>query len=495
MKKNRLVYLITVLVFSFLSGPGFCQELAFVPVSEVYDLNLRDISDLALQNNLDIQMVKLDLYIQRNNLDITLSLFDTFFSIYANYLDDEKEVPNVFSGTKTKIRTSGIDITKRFPTGTDISLGLSGVRNYSNSSFFTENPFHEMTAKASLRQSLGKNFFGLRDRADIKITKLDIENFEFTTLDEIEQELSRVQIAYWRLSLAYDELGIRKNILDEAKKLRDTYKKNFEIGLIERPDLLASEANVKLRENEVAIADLELVKAQNDLLLLLSEENLDIAIKPADNLDTAASYENIYDALSQAVENRRDYKQAKNLLDISETEIVVKKNALWPQIDLEASYKRNGIDRYYRTAWDDISSQNQDEIYIGVTISSSFEQKKEKAELAQKKLEKQKSLLLLKQIEQAVFRQINSRVTEVNTLANEVTTNKEIVSLQEQKLGAESARLRYGRSSADIIIRYQEDVLNSRLNLARSLFNYRLSLIDLELAKNSLLDTYWQGEL
>ena len=495
MKKNKFICLITILVFLLLFRVSFAQEGEFVPVKEVYELNLRDISDLALNNSLDIQMVKLDLYIQRNNLDIALSLFDTFFSIYANYLDDEKAVPNVFSGTRTETRAYGADITKKFPTGTEVGLDLSQVRNDSNSLFFTENPFHEMTAKASLKQSLGKNFFGLKDRADIKITKLDIKNSEFATLDEIEEELANVQSAYWRLILADKELQIRHDMLEEAKKLHEIYKRNFEVGLIEKPDLLATEANVKVRENEVSIAELELVKAQNDLLLLLSEENLDIRINPQDDLDTTSRYEDIYDALSAAVKNRRDYKQAKNLLEKSEIEVVVKNNALWPQIDLEASYSRNGIDRHYKTAWEDVRRENQDELYVGITITSSFEQRKEKAELDQKKLEKQKSLLLLKQIEQTVFRQINNKVTEVNTLANEVRTNKEIATLQEQKLKAESARLRYGRSSADIIIRYQEDVLNARLSLARSLLGYRLSLIDLELAKNSLLDAYWQGQL
>ena len=495
MKKRIFIYLAVTLVFLLFCQKSFSQEPEFIPESRVYELSLRDISDLALTNNLDIQIVKLDLYIKRNDLDIALSLFDTFFSLYANYSDDEKEVPNVFSGTRARVRNSGIDIIKRFPTGTEASFGLSNMRNDSNSLFFTQNPFHEMTASVSLKQSLGRNFFGLKDRSDIKITKLDIENSEFTTLDEIELELSGVQKAYWRLVLANEELGICQDILDEAERLYEIYKRNFEIGLIEEPDLFATQANVKVRESEVAIAQLEVVKAQNDLLLLLSEENFEITIKPEDSLDTTSSYQDIYEALTAAVSNRRDYKQAKNALKISEIEVVAKKNSLWPQIDLEASYRRNGIDSYYKTAWQDIRKENQDEIYVGVTITNSFERKKEKAELAQKKLEEQKALLFLKQIEQTVFRQINSQVTEANTFSNEVIISKEIVTLQEQKLKAESKRLRYGRSSADIIIRYQEDVLNSRLSLARSLFNYHTSLIDLELTKNSLLDAYWQGQL
>jgi outer membrane protein TolC len=101
----------------------------------------------------------------------------------------------------------------------------------------------------------------------------------------------------------------------------------------------------------------------------------------------------------------------------------------------------------------------------------------------------------LKRIERIIFRDINNNVTQVNTLANQVETNKKIVRLQERKLKAEEVKLQYGRSSSDIIIRFQEDLLNARLNLARALFSYRIALINLERNKNTLLSKYWKGKL
>jgi len=55
--------------------------------------------------------------------------------------------------------------------------------------------------------------------------------------------------------------------------------------------------------------------------------------------------------------------------------------------------------------------------------------------------------------------------------------------------------LEYGRSSSDIIIRFQEDLLGARLRLEEALFSYRKAIINLERNKNTLLSKYWQGKI
>jgi outer membrane protein TolC len=490
---RKVTFIFTIFLFFTLFAFGQGDEDA--SAQRVKELSIDQISEMALTNSLDIQMIKFDVYIKRHDLDIATSLFDTFFSIYGNYTKDTMDVPSTFLGTRNITQTYGANITKKLPFGTELGLDVFQQRNNTNSAFSTLNPHHEANAKVSLKQPIGKNFFGLKDRADIKITKIDIESFEFTSLDDIENHLASIQKAYWRLVIAQYVFDIRKDMLDQAKRLNAVYERNFEIGLVEEPDLLATQANVQTRESELLINELNLIKAQNDLLLLLGEEDFDISIVPKDKIETSLVWRNLNEALSDAVDKRRDYKRAKKLIDKNRIEIVVKKNALWPQIDLEASFTRNGIQTGYNDAWREVYDDNQHEFYAGITITTSLERGAEKAELAQKKLEKQKYLLLLKKVEQTIFRQVNTRVTEVNMLANEVNTAKKVVLLQEQKLLAEEKRFKYGRSSTDLIIRYQEDLLDARLKLARSLFDYRTSLIDLDLAKNALLDRYWEGEL
>jgi outer membrane protein TolC len=124
-----------------------------------------------------------------------------------------------------------------------------------------------------------------------------------------------------------------------------------------------------------------------------------------------------------------------------------------------------------------------------------LENRQAKGEFESAKLEKAKYILLLKKAERQILTQINNRVMQVNTAIERAATNKEVVKLQGKKLKAEERSFQFGRSSSDLLIRYQEDLLEARLALAASLYEYKLALIDLKLTQNALLDEHWKEDL
>jgi outer membrane protein TolC len=492
MKKNNIaIFIICVCIYFIWDASCFSKGNS----KDVFYLSLADITKLALKNNLDIQIAKFDAYIKRNDLLEANSIFDTFFNANINYTKNKKDIANTILGTKSLTNEYSVGISKKIPSGTTIELEAYDKRIWDNSPFSSVNPNTEANLKFSITQPLAKNFFGLIDRGNIKITKLDIENSDITSLDTIENSLALVQQAYWELVLRYQELKIKEDMLKEAEKLYNIYKRKIRIGLVEEPDLLAADANVSLRENSVLEARMLLNEAKNNLLYLLNLTDLKKQIIPIDKLNTQVETLDLYKELKQATQNRRDYKIVKKQIKSEDINLSLKKNALWPEIDLEASFTKNGIDPNYKNAWEEITSQDHNEIYVGLKVSMPLERREEKAQYNKSKLNKAKYLLLLKRIERIIFRDINNNVTQVNTLANQVETNKKIVRLQERKLKAEEVKLQYGRSSSDIIIRFQEDLLNARLNLARALFSYRIALINLERNKNTLLSKYWKGKL
>ncbi len=91
--------------------------------------------------------------------------------------------------------------------------------------------------------------------------------------------------------------------------------------------------------------------------------------------------------------------------------------------------------------------------------------------------------------------QINDLTTKIKLFMGSVIVNKRVAQLQQKKLDAEIQRFKYGRSNSDYLIRYQEDLLDARLNLARALYLYQATLIDLKVAQQILLDEYWRGAL
>jgi len=461
----------------------------------IIELSLEDVSRLALENSLDIQIAQYDAYISRTSLDDAQSIFDTIFSAGAAYSRDKKAQASTVAGSQTKKHSFSLGLEKKLSTGTTLSLDATAAKTRSDSTFSSLNPYNEALVELTVKQELGKNFFGLADRADIKLTKLDIENSEFTALDDIEEILYQAQKAYWNLVLKNEELAIREDIFNSAKHLYEIYQSKHSIGLVEESELLAIEALVYTRESDLAVAGLEFETAKNNLLFLLNQGDFKDKIKPKDKLSADSDKVNLYQMLEESIGSRRDYKRIKNELKKSKIDLVVKKNALWPQIDIEATFARNNINSQRSSAWEGISGNSNDEISLGLTIEVPLENREAKAELEKIRLEDCQLLLRLKRVERLILQEINDKVNQVNTSDNQVKLYRSIIKLHQKKLDNQIKRIGYGRSNADTLIQYEDDLLKTRLALATSLYTYRVSLIGLDLTKNVLLDKYWQKPL
>jgi len=459
------------------------------------EISLDEASRLALENSLDIQIAKFDAYRARTSLENAKSIFDTFLSAETSYQNNSKRASTTIQDAQTVTNIYSIGFEKTFPEGSTLEVDLKDSRVSSNLSTTALKPYHEAAVEVSLTQSLGKNFFGLADRAEIKTTKIDIINSEYTSLTAIENILRNVQTTYWNLTFKNEELKIKSEMLEEAKKLLNIYKKEYERGLVESVDLLAAQANVGARENDVLLSQLEKEIAKNNLLFLLNESDTSIEIEPGDSLTITPHDVDMYKELKEALLYRRDYKIIANQLKSLDIDIAVKKNALWPEIDLEASFAKNGIKSTLQDSWKDISSENNSEVYVGISFKIPIENRLSKSELKEVKLHKEQLLLSLKRTERLILKEIHNKTKKINNLKSRLMLLNSIVELQQNKLIEEMKRLRYGRSNSDTIIRYENDLLKARLNLASTLLDYRISLIELNAAKNTLLNKYWTGEL
>lgn len=469
----------------------YAQEVVTLPI----ELSLEDVSRLALENSLDIQIAQYDTYISRTSLDDAQSIFDIIFSAEASYNRNKKAQANTIAGSDSKSHSFSLGLEKKLPTGTTLSLDTTTAKTRTDSLFSTLNPYNEALVGLTVKQELGKNFFGLADRASIKITKLDIENFEFTSLDDIEEILYKAQKAYWKLILKNEEIKIVEDILKSAKRFYKIYQSKHSIGLVEESELLAIEALIYTRESNLVVAGLGQETAKNELLFILNQGGFQDKVKPKDKLGSDTAAVDLFQMLRESISSRRDYKRIKNELKKSEIDLVVKKNALWPQIDLEATFVRNNINLDRSSTWEGIPGNANDQIFLSLSVQLPLENRAAKAELQRVKLEDSQLLLRLKRVERLILQEINDGVNQVNSNDNQVKLYQSIIKLHQRKLDSQIKRIGYGRSNADTLIQYEDDLLKARLALALNLYSYRVSLVELDLIKNVLLDKYWKEPL
>lgn len=482
MRNRHLCYLIIV---SLIYAASAASVLSAQEEKKL-QLSIEDVSRLALKNNFDIQVYMLDRDISEKELLKAGSVYDTSLNASYTYDEDRLKRSSALLGERSTAVSQQAGLSKTLPTGTVLSLSASHDRAAGSSAFNTLNPYHESDASISLTQPLARNFFGIIDRNTVKITRLDIQNAGYTSLDKIEREAADTHKAYWRLLLTYKELALTDEILQSATDLYDAQEKNFNIGLLEAPEFYAIEANLKERQKDSVLAYNDMNTASN---LLKYKLNIDreLTIEPKGVFVFDEISVPFADIMKTALENRRDYKAAKNTVKAMELYVEMKKNSLWPEIDITGTIKKNGLSSEFSESVKEIADKDYPEYTVGVTFSFPIENSAARAEYSQGELEKVKALINLKKTECLILVQVHDAYITAKSMHDSTTLLKDAAELQHKKYLGEEDRFKKGRSDTDRLIRYQQDYLRTSLMYFSSLYNYQAALIDLNVAMNRFL--------
>jgi outer membrane protein TolC len=494
-KKIIKILLFIFILFTDLYARDFeSYEVKEAPI-KTRKITIEEVVEFGLKNSMDIRIAKYDAYIRRQALPQVKSIFEPFLLGDLNFRRDRFDQGNVLLGTRTDDYDFNLKLDKQFTSGTNLRLDFLNQRIDTDAPVTVFNPFSESILRLSLKQNFGRNKFGLQDRYNVKITKLDIENAEYTSLDDIERYIRELLIAYWTLVRRHEELAVKIQFRAEAKNLVDIYRQKIKIGLVNLGDLKQVESDWRISQNDVLIAELELKDANNELLFLLNPNEVRVRLIPQDTLSTDAEQQNFYDSIRLAVDNRRDYSRLLNLMQINGLDIKMKEDNIWPIIDLDASFARNGVNDTFGEAVEEIFVANQPEYYIGVSLNVPLKIASRKALLKEKTLEKEQLIVAKRRLEREILLDIDKEVREVNIHKEFIEKAIQVVKLEQEKLDEEFKRLRQGRSDADRIIRFRNDVFFEKLTLIFAYYNYRTSLIRLEDDQDTLLDKYWKDSL
>ena len=386
MKRYSMVWVMAVMICFYGQSVSMGEEEG--TRKKTYQLSLDETTELALLNNFDIQLTKYDTWIARTDKDVAQSIYDTIFEAEVKYRNDQSKKTSTIAGTKTIDNDYNVGISKKLPTGTTLNIDMTNNRNWTDSSSSSSPLTHDSTLGVTIEQDLGKNFLGLQDRGDIKVTLVDIENAEYTTLNKIEESIVEVQKAYWSLVLETELVKIQQDMVAEAKKLYDLHQEKLKDGLVEIPEAIASEANYKSRKNTLLLVQNRVQTKTNTLKLLLNIEK-DIEIEPMEEFDLSSNgKEELLAVLKSAFENRQDYKKAHKNIESKDIKLSMKKNNIWPEINLTATLEKNGLGDHFKQAVTQITEEDNPNFFAGLTITFPLENRAARGELKAAELEK-----------------------------------------------------------------------------------------------------------
>jgi len=449
------------------------------------ELSLDNVIALAVKNNIDVKIAKYDALISSTDIDRERSVFDTVLSVDADYSVDKLMRSSTISGSKEVVTDYNAGLTKMIPSGTTLGLDFTNVRSKSDSAFAALNPSYEPKVEFSLVQELARNAFGIIDRGNVTAAQLEYAGASFTSLEHIEDAIGEAEKRYWDLVFASDEKALRQDALKAAEDLYDINKGRLDKGLVEDVELVASEANLAKRRTDLIIAQNNIDRAVNALKLAINDSS-DLYIMPADMLKLSGGNISFDEALKTAVKNRRDYNIARTAVKERDLKVKMRSNARWPQIDMDATFAVNGIDKKYVDSLNKISTDKY-EYGVGFAFSYPLENREAASRHSRAVFEKAKALLELEKAERRIVREIDDAVKRVKVYGIKADEYNKISGLQEMKLGEERKRFNYGRSDSDTVIRFQDDLIEARISAKAALLEYNYALIDMKLTEDTLL--------
>ncbi len=448
------------------------QVVATGQISQKQQLGLAEVRAAALANNLGLKVQLVDPAMAKEYLTAEEAKFESLFvpSVSHNRtdLDGAVDVTSANAGLEIPLVTGGqFDI--------DMPLLLTQADS--------EDDTYDVAMEFSISHPLLRNAGTQVNTASIRIAGLDRRRVDARTRLEVIQTLAQADQAYWRLYASQELVQVSRQQYDLAVRLVEEAKKKVEAGAIPKIEITRAEAGLASRLESIIVnetvlrarrRELKRVMNRNDLSMA-SEVPIDIVTQPKpEGLDL-----NPQSLIQQALNGRMELYELELELAIDDETLLLKRNAVLPQLDLGLSYMQAGQNGNLGSAIDGMATDSSTEYLLRLNAEIPIGNQAAKAELRRARLQRLKDTISLSDKEQSIRQ-------EVYDALDVLKQNWQVILVARQ--GTIVAGLNYEaeRSQFELGIRTSTEVLDAAAGLATAQAREIQALAAYEIAKINL---------
>jgi outer membrane protein TolC len=252
--------------------------------------------------------------------------------------------------------------------------------------------------------------------------------------------------------------------------------------------LITAQTNVRQAEDQLRVIILDPKRA----------DYWAVKIEPADLVPPVGPAPDIDTAVRHALTDRTDLARVRKQIELSDTNVAIAKNAVLPDLRLQASYQTNGLGGTEElrnsflgpitgesgTAYGDVLRQifaaNYPTWTVGFTFSYPLGKSADEANLARTKLERDQNAERLRSAEFKAVRDVRQAGMVVEQDRERIETTRLGRELSEQRLDAEQKRYDVGMSTNFNVIQAQRDLAVARNAELQAQLDYQQAQINFD---------------
>lgn len=481
-------------------------------------LSIDDAVQLALENNLNLKVVRLNPLLQDLEIANARSSWIPRFTNDWSYRDNQQPSESVFESTgdvtTSQALTGNFGFEQLLPWGTQYSVGFNNFRNKSNSPFSEVNPSTSVDLQLSFVQPLLRGFRIDAARQSLIVSRMGREISDIQLRDDIIATTRNARNAYWDFVNARGQLAVARRTLAVSEQQLRENQKRVEVGVMAPIQVIEAEAEVAQNQSDVIFASTQVEQAEDALKAVLFDPSAPdywtMSLEPIDEPTVRLEPVNVEAAVKNALENRTDLRQARAQLQINDVNIRYAKNTTLPDLSLNVGYTTTGLGgtgflrgeptptdpfgqiigeqtRGYRDVLGDVFGLDFPTWSVGVNFSYPLGRSSQDVSLARAQLQQRQARLQIRDLERSIRQEIINLGRDVNTNARLVQSTRVARELAERNLEAAQKRFAVGLINQFEVIQRQRDLSNAQFTELDAMITYAKSLVDFEAAQEGAI--------
>jgi outer membrane protein len=492
-------------------------------------MSLKDITKLALQNNLDIAIQDTNEEISQLKILQAQGDYDPKLTGTLGVQSRKTANQSTYQYSAAKYNqndnaTWNFTFQKTIKTGGTFQAQWNSSRQESNSTSNLFNPNYGATAQVQFTQPLWRNLKIDSTRGNIKLVNLDLESTDSKFKQKVTETIANIQQQYWDLVSAIRDYDIKRSSVKLGQiTLRDN-KKKVDVGTLAPIAITEAQADLKSRELNLISSEEQILRQENTVRQLISNDrNSEIwskVIIPTDQPDFVEYKVDLNTAIETALQKRPELAQYDIQLRQSDINLKMTQNSRkWqvnligqfgsqgtagpqsyllnnytgePQLDANGNkipsippYLVGGLGHAYKTVFTEGFTTWQVSFQLDIPLRT----RNLDSQFAQQKIQRQQTLMNRRSQEQNIQVEIRNAVQKLKTNRQQVEQAKMQQQLSKEQLDGEVKRYDAGLSENFRVLDRQNQLAMSENTYLVNLINYKKAIIALQKAMYTLLES------
>ncbi|PYV08555.1 MAG: hypothetical protein DMG07_25480, partial [Acidobacteria bacterium] len=325
------------------TAPAQDQDLPLSPTEKAEKdgtalrISLKDLTKLALQNNLDIAIADTNEVLYQQRYRKAFGPYEPALILGLGVSSSKSPNTNVATAStianfnQFKRALWNVEYAQSFRTGADLTFDYNTSRSDTSQAFALFNPQYSASSLIKFTQPLRRNFRIDQNRSTILLANLDIKNNDSVFKKKVVDTIAKIQAQYWDLVSAIRDYEIKRESVKLAQIQLDNNKKKVEIGTLAPIGITEARADRASREVDLIQAEQTIYTSENNLRSLISNDrNAEIWHKVIIPTDTAAFKEVKVD-LDQAIDTALASRP-----ELEQDDLKLKQNDINTRVDLNS---------------------------------------------------------------------------------------------------------------------------------------------------------------